>query len=139
MMRKAMALALLILITGFTLVWLIPTGTGKGQTIITPTVTLPACQEEDGSGHALCMWDADVQGNGMGTDAVSGECAVGSNGIPTGYTSALCVKLWERNAHTMQYQGATIEIADGPVLVEQCIIESENGNALECIKAELNS
>lgn len=135
MIRKAMALALSILAIGFTLVWLVPTGTSKGQTLITPTATvpsLPSCTHEDGSGQALCVWDADTQGNGMGTDAVSGECAIGTDA-----ENALCVKLWERNARTYDANGSMVGVADGRVLVSECTSGMADLPMMECIKAEL--
>lgn len=41
-----------------------------------PTPTMPACVTEDGSGQALCWWDAQRRGNGLGTSVVSGDCAL---------------------------------------------------------------
>ena len=136
MIRKAMALVLFTLALGFILVMLIPTGTGKGQTIITPT--LPTCTHEDGSGQALCTWDADTQGNGMGIDATSGECAVGNPGIDTDYASALCAKLWDRPEQVIAYNESEVWVADGKTLVRECLSGNADTNALECIKGELD-
>lgn len=75
--------------------WLAPAESAPNNiNIPTPTAppTLPACTSEDGSGQALCYWDADTQGNGLGQDVISGDCApeyVGSNAI-----SEMCLSLY---------------------------------------------
>jgi hypothetical protein len=76
----------------------LPTASTSATPAATPT--LPACESEDGSGQALCMWDASESGNGEGTDAVGGECAMGSVGITTKALSALCVRVWSIPAYT---------------------------------------
>lgn len=56
-----------------------PESTVQGTDQASPTTvypSLPACLTEDGEGMALCTWDAQIQGNGIGTDVVSGDCAL---------------------------------------------------------------
>lgn len=48
----------------------------QGTASPSPTFTLPTCLDETGSGMALCTWDAQTQGNGMGTSMISGDCAI---------------------------------------------------------------
>ncbi len=74
---------------------------------------MPACTYEDGSGQALCMWDASEQGNGVGTDVIAGDCSIGTVGDAR--TSNACLTVWGSD--------------NGPVLVDECLtIEWEASN-----------
>ena len=113
--------------------------------------TLPACTHEDGSGQALCYWDAQVQGNGMGTDVIAGDCSIGTVGDMV--TSAWCLTLWAQPAIvTYLEDGAVSELSEGKVLVDDCLTiewEARNDNAIretlnndgwnlaECFKAHI--
>jgi hypothetical protein len=104
------------------------------------TPTLPACEHEDGSGQALCMWDAQSMGNGLGTDAVSGECAVDSIGIDSESTSALCVRVWEMDARTVQLSdGAFAEYPKGNELVGECSDIEWEAVKDKTVREELNA
>jgi hypothetical protein len=136
----------------------------QGAPILTPTLvaTVPTtapsellpCEYEDGSGQALCMWDADTMGNGVGTDAVGGECAIGSVGIDSESVSALCVKLWAKPAsHVELDNGASSDTHNGKALVQECTdiefeasqdkdmrneLNNDGWNVEECFKAMLS-
>lgn len=66
---------------------------------------MPACTYEDGSGQALCMWDASESGNGMGTDVIAGDCSIGTVGSVD--ASNACLTVWSED--------------NGPVLVDECL------------------
>ncbi len=58
----------------------------------TPTYSLPLCENEDGSGQALCVWDAAYSGDGEGNTIIAGDCStdtVGSEAI-----SKVCLKAY---------------------------------------------
>lgn len=149
-MRKAVSSLLLLVATAFTLAWFTPSQSHT-EPVFTPTPTvsptLPACVEEDGSGQALCYWDAQVQGNGLGTSVVSGDCApdvVGGDKV-----SALCVKAYARKSHTITNDdGSMNTIPNGADLVRECgeynsemtySEKLENGWTMEnCIEAQMN-
>jgi hypothetical protein len=66
----------------------------QGTESTTPTEVypaLPTCLDETGSGVALCTWDAQTQGNGMGNSIVSGDCALSVT--ITHDVMALCIEL----------------------------------------------
>lgn len=129
MIRRTSAYATLALLL-LTLVWLaVPAQMDvQPSTISTPTATpaLPVCVVEDGSGQALCMWDADTMGNGEGMSVVSGDCALDITGNED--TQAVCV-----NVHHNGVKGS-----DG---VQECNDErhSQNGkngwSLIECYRA----
>lgn len=154
MLRKLMILPLLILALGIAVAHLWPTGSATSAPTYTPAYTapsLPTCTHEDGSGQALCMWDASEQGNGLGTDAIAGDCSVATVGDAD--TSAACMRLWVQPAITMTLSdGATSELMNGSVLVSDCLdieYEAEQDNAIrealndegwnlqECFKAHM--
>lgn len=98
--------------------------------MVTPTYDIPLCENEDGSGQMLCMWDADYQGDGEGTDVIAGDCSTDTVGSKA--DSELCIKAWQ-----------TI---DGAKRVDECLtieweistntIARETGWTLgECFKA----
>jgi hypothetical protein len=68
-----------------------------------PTPTLPACVTEDGAGQALCLWDAQHMGNGVGTSVISGDCALVTQ---ANRMQALCVQM-----HTTQ---------KGTIIAQEC-------------------
>ncbi len=88
---------------------------------IAPTspMDMPACEQEDGAGVALCWWDAQAKGNGKGTSIISGDCAADYVG---GYeASVLCVKLHAMKARTItNADGSTNTIPNGSQLVAEC-------------------
>lgn len=105
-------LPLLVLLLGFTLVAVVPVGSAHAAPA-TDAYSLPMCTHEDGSGQALCMWDASEQGNGMGTDVIAGDCSIGTVGSVD--ASNACLTLWSMD--------------NGPVLVDECLsIEWEASN-----------
>lgn len=97
-------LPLLVLALGFTLVALVPVGSAHAAPA-TDAPSLPMCTYEDGSGQALCTWDAQTQGNGMGTDVIAGDCSLGTVGDVD--ASNACLTLWSED--------------NGPVLVDECL------------------
>lgn len=153
MIRKATYLLTVITLAALALLTIRPTApvTSISRTATTPS--LPVCTYEDGSGQALCYWDAQAQGNGQGTDVVSGECAIGSTGIDNEDISALCARVWDIAAYTNEVSddGAT-DTWNGPDMVRECtsiefeamqdadIRESLNDdewNMTECLKGML--
>jgi hypothetical protein len=101
-----------------------------------PIATLPACEYEDGSGQSLCVWDADTMGNGMGTDAIGGECAMGSVGIDSESISALCVKLWSIDSDSVQ-ECTDIEFEASQDDAMRKALIAKGWNVSECFKAML--
>lgn len=113
--------------------------------------TLPACTHEDGSGQALCTWDAQIQGNNMGTDVVAGDCSIDTVGTLQAQT--YCMQLWamdERTTHNGD--GSISTTAKGSVLVDDCLtiefeashdkairmqLDNEGWNLTECFKAHI--
>ncbi len=135
--RKALAIVLGVLALGF-IITLWPTHTTYGAPVVlpTPTVTLPACIHEDGSGQALCTWDASEQGNGVGTDAVAGDCSVGTVGDMD--TSAWCMRLWDKD-NGNEYVDDCLTIAfeasqNGAMRIE---LKNDGWNLAECFKAHV--
>lgn len=108
-----------------------------------PTNTLPACAVEDGSGQALCMWDAQEQGNGRGTSVVSGDCAPSV----MGEDSALCVQVHARDSVVVgNGDGSSHIIPNGADIVGECatiaqqreamhILDSDGWTMRECLSA----
>jgi hypothetical protein len=58
----------------------------------TPTYSLPLCENEDGSGQPLCVWDATYQGDGEGNTIIAGDCSVDTVGDKA--TSDMCLKAY---------------------------------------------
>jgi hypothetical protein len=142
MISKALAAITATLVLGFTLVWMWPSSPVAAPVVLPtiPAMSLPACHSEDGSGQALCWWDASEQGNGMGMDAVSGECAVGSVGITDEAVSALCAQVWSVPAYTREVgnNGAT-DSWDGPGMVHECTDIEQQAMQDESIRESLNN
>ena len=121
-MRKAMiymSILPVLLILGFILVMVQPSPTApvyslpeaneglvSSAPMATPTYDIPLCENEDGSGQALCMWDAQYQGDGEGTDVVAGDCSVGT--VYSQDASDVCLAVWYGSP-------------DGPAVVEECL------------------
>lgn len=123
----------------FTTLVLLPSQSPSTAPILlapTSTPALPACITEDGAGQALCWWDAQQQGNGMGNSVVSGDCApsiVGSEAV-----SALCVNLHARETREITNADGSINtIPNGVDLVGECIMESDSTPIEECIRGWL--
>lgn len=151
-MRKALiilSLPLLIIALGFALIALWPVGSAHAAPA-RDTYSLPACTYEDGSGQALCMWDASEQGNGMGTDVIAGDCSIGTVGSVE--ASNECLTLWAMGERTTYLaDGAVSVTSKGSVLVDDCLtieweasndksirqaLNSEGWNLTECFKAQ---
>lgn len=108
------------------------------------TPTLPDCVTEDGAGMALCTWDAQRMGNGIGESVISGDCApdyVGGQAV-----SDLCVNLFNRDSITLHNEdGSSNTIPNGADLVAECTEEwnmmdeeqakAEGFTLEECFKA----
>lgn len=105
-------------------------------TTTAPIATLPPCEYEDGSGQALCVWDADTMGNGMGMDAIGGECVMGSVGIDSESVSALCVKLWSIDSDSVQ-ECTDIEFEASQSKAMRKALNVKGWNVSECFKAML--
>lgn len=77
------------------------------------TKGLPECESEDGTGMALCEWDAATMGNGKGTSLISGDCAPS---IVGGWlTASRCVLLYSKPGGkdaAMECMGAYNENSD---------------------------
>lgn len=131
-----------------------PTATpisGSIQRVGHHTDTLPSCSREDGSGQALCMWDAQRQGNGMGTSVVAGACSLGT--VHTEDASAACMRLWGMDVRiTYGEDGSISETAKGSVLVADCLdiewqatmdnemrneLNNDGWNLFECFDAHI--
>lgn len=97
----------------------------------------PACVTEDGAGQALCMWDAQTQGNGQGTSVVSGDCAPSVVDVDS---VALCVMLHSKPSMEIMGQDGSINtVPNGADLVAECTDEFDAGIAQnECMNAWLN-
>jgi hypothetical protein len=100
------------------------------------TPTLPACLTEDGSGQALCMWDASEQGNGMGSDVLGGDCAYEDMS-----TRDMCITLYGQDAYEYSNEDGSITgVPNGKQLVAECQDEWQNDewnmlDLYECFKA----
>lgn len=126
-MRKAViyvSILPIILILGFILVmcqaptapvYSLPTATPMADAAMptallsaapVPSYSLPLCTNEDGSGQALCMWDAAHQGDGEGMDVIAGDCSVGT--VYSQDASDVCMAVWYGSP-------------DGPEIVEECL------------------
>jgi hypothetical protein len=98
----------------------------------------PACITEDGAGQALCMWDAQHSGNGMGISVVSGDCA-----YEDGYMVNVCVTLHSQDSYeVMNEDGSSNTVPNGADLVAECQDELQanksewnDSELLECFKA----
>jgi len=114
----------------------------------TPSATpsLPACPvgDETGAGMALCWWDAQAMGNGMGTSVESGDCALSVVGTPD--VQAMCIKVHGLpTVSSEQSDGTVTTMPNGVALVQECtdidqtITNSERINEgwslMECFKA----
>lgn len=97
--------------------------TGRSE----PVSTLPACIEEDGAGMALCYWDAEHMGNGMGMSVISGDCApdyVGGQDV-----SDLCVRLYAMASREVDNgDGSSHTIPNGADRAQECV---ETNNVME--------
>lgn len=118
-------------------------------TVAPIAVTLPPCENEDGSGQMLCLWDASESGNGEGTDAIGGDCSVATLGSED--ASAWCVRLYVMPAtHTDNANGSSVDVPNGAALVNECTdiafegsqdesaqnaLDAEGWNLTECFKA----
>ncbi len=71
------------------------------------TPSLPVCVTEDGTGQALCTWDAKAQGNGKGTSMISGDCALDITGDEN--TQSVCLNTY---AHVVDGSNAVQECND---------------------------
>lgn len=125
-------LPLLVLALGFTLVAVVPVGSAHAA----PAIDAPAmqpCQHEDGSGQALCYWDASEQGNGMGTDVIAGDCSIGTVGSVD--ASNACLTVWHKdNGHVLVDECLTIE---WEAMQDEAYRESlinDGWNLTECFK-----
>ena len=131
-------LPLMILILGFTLVALVPVGSAHAAPATDAPSTLPACTYEDGSGQALCMWDASEQGNGMGMDVIAGDCSIGTVGSVD--ASNACLTLWAMPERTTYLaDGAVSVTSEGRVLVDDCLTIEFEATQDNAIREELNS
>jgi len=96
-----------------------------------PTATLPACVTEDGAGQALCWWNAQAQGNGMGTSVVSGDCAYEDEML-----RGICASLHMRNSQTINHSdGSSTTIPNGVDLVGECQAEFKGQELRDCFTA----
>lgn len=143
-------LPILVLVLGFTLVATVPVGKAHAAPA-TDSAPMPACTYEDGSGQALCYWDAQTQGNGMGTDVVAGDCSLGT--VHTVEASNACLTLWGMDVRISYGEdGSMSETAKGSVLVADCLdiefeatisewvrksLDNEGWNLEECFKAHI--
>jgi hypothetical protein len=141
-------LPILVITLGFALVALVPVGSAHAAPAVD---TLPACIYEDGSGQALCMWDASEQGNGIGTDVVAGDCSYDTVGSMD--ASNACLTLWAMGERTTYLaDGAVSVTSKGSVLVADCLsieweasqdksireaLNNEGWNLSECFKAHI--
>jgi hypothetical protein len=121
--------------------------------VVRDSEPMPACTYEDGSGQALCMWDASEQGNGMGTDVIAGDCSIGTVG--TYEASNACLTLWGMDVRFSYGQDGSIsETHKGSELVDDCLtieweasndkaireqLNSEGWNLAECFKAHIQN
>ena len=147
-MRKLMiilpAAILALILTAHTTPASAPESNAEARTTASPYPSkgLPQCTEEDGYGMALCMWDAQAQGNGMGTSVVSGDCApdyVGGN-----EASAVCVALYSQDGYTIPNEdGSSNTVPNGKSLVQECNeimeltprIEGDYISHIDCFRA----
>lgn len=110
------------------------------DTVVLPTPsatpTLPACVTEDGAGQALCWWDAQAQGNGMGTSVVSGDCAPSV----MGEASDACVNLHARESREeVHADGSINSIPNGADLIGECAEEWDGIELQNCIEEWLKN
>jgi hypothetical protein len=151
MMRRLSFLLFTVLGACLAIAWFAPSHSPADRPIYTaPTteVPLPSCVTEDGAGQALCMWDAQSQGNGQGTSIISGDCApayVGSQ-----QASDVCVRLHSLpSTHTVNEDGSEVTMPNGADLVAECneentrmTIAEKNANefdVIDCFNAQMNS
>ena len=133
MIRKAIAYgALPLVLVLVVLAWMLPTTVPATPVQPAPSATpsYPPCVTEDGAGQALCWWDAQTQGNGMGTSVVSGDCAPSVVGEDT---VNMCVVLHGMDSYTYEYQGATVTVPNGADLIGECLIDKADMTIQECI------
>lgn len=127
-----------------------PIGSMRPVSATVDVAPMPACTYEDGSGQALCMWDASEQGNGMGTDVIAGDCSIGTVGSIE--ASNECLTLWAMPERTTYLpDGAVSVTSEGRVLVDDCLtiefeattdnaireaLNNDGWNLTECFKAQ---
>lgn len=142
-------LPLLVIILGVAVVALVPVGSASASPAIDSAPSLPMCTYEDGSGQALCMWDASELGNGEGTDVIAGDCSLGTVGSIE--ASNECLTLWAMGERTTYLaDGAVSVTSKGSVLVDECLtiefeasqdkaireaLSNDGWNLTECFKA----
>jgi hypothetical protein len=114
---------------------------------LTPTMPYPMCEEEDGAGVALCMFDG--TGNGVGEWIISGDCALDITG--SAQVQAMCRALHNQDAYTITNDdGSMRSEPNGSFLVQECndienqadndsdareVLNAEGWNLSECYKA----
>lgn len=87
------------------------------------TPTYPACVTEDGAGQAVCWWDAQRQGNGLGESVLSGDCAYEDE-----RTRTLCINLHAQDSEIITNEdGSMNTIPNGVDLVGECQDEFQTG------------
>lgn len=144
-------LPLLVIIFGLAVVALVPVGSAHASPARDSAPSLPMCTYEDGSGQALCMWDASELGNGMGTDVIAGDCSIGTVGSIE--ASNECLTLWAMGERTTYLANGAVSVtSEGSVLVDDCLtiefeasqdeairelLISEGWNLTECFKAHI--
>lgn len=106
-----------------------PVSNAPAIVLPTPTNTLPACITEDGAGMARCYWDAQAQGNGMGTSMVSGDCALAPEASDL---TAMCIALYGQPGYEVANEdGSYNSVPNGADLVRECNDESRNEIGIE--------
>lgn len=110
------------------------TAVSDSPAVITPpaatTPALPACEYEDGSGQALCYWDAQTSGNGEGTSLISGDCAPDYIGGQA--NSDLCVALFNKGQEGIDWVGECVGTEN---TISDSDRKNEGWNIEECFKA----
>ena len=150
--RVALPVVAILSVLAFIWMWPMPTQDVAIRTpsyVTTVSVSLPACENEDGSGQMLCMWDASESGNGEGVDAIGGDCSEATLG--SAEASAWCVRLYAMPAtHTMNADGSEVDVPNGETLVSECTdiafeasqdkamaneLDNDGWNLTECFKS----
>lgn len=133
MIRRIAYILPVILGALLALAWLTPSqGNAEPVITITPTATpsLPACAYEDGSGQALCYWDAQTMGNGEGTSLISGDCAPDYVGGQV--SSNLCVDIFKEGQAGVDFIGECVGIEN---TISDSDRKNEGWTITECFKA----
>ena len=123
-----------------------PASTAPVSPAPSATPSLPPCPvgDETGAGMALCWWDAQAMGNGMGTSVESGDCALSVVGTPD--VQAMCIKVHAMHSvSSEQSDGTVTTMPNGAALVQECTdIDqamtdkeriNEGWSLMECFKA----